>query len=372
MATLSTRQSVVPSPSGRAAAAHLGQALQPRPLSLSSRALAGHLGIARRYTDTTSLLTPRRLSPPPPPLPDFNQLRADAQRLQQQVAAHDKARTATPVATQAITPAQAGYPIPFLTPAEQARRRAQSKREHDQLVKRLLANYNSFKSQTYLPEVLRELLMKSTKSLLTQLETTKQATAKTQPVTAAGAGYVPVATASDCFMPFWHTQYQETPKGWKSVYLKGKNGKAGHWTKFNHWRDCCNTCKRLIAKASGSAPGVPVQIVLEVQGKLQPQAGATSGFAKLDEYMTLRKPVMIGVDFMSGTTYNNDNTTEHFVVVVGTGTENGRKYYRFFDVGTADVTKGTNPSFRLYYDSATHSFKGKGLLGTYTITQLRF
>lgn len=45
--------------------------------------------------------------------------------------------------------------------------------------------------------------------------------------------------------------------------------------------------------------------------------------------MTLHKPVMIEVDFMPGTTYNNDDTTEHFVVIVGTGTENGKKYYRF-------------------------------------------
>ena len=88
--------------------------------------------------------------------------------------------------------------------------------------------------------------------------------------------------------------------------------------------------------------------------------------------MALHKPVMIGVSFALGVTYNKDKTTEHFVVLVGTGIENGRKYYRFFDVGTEHVKKGTNPKFKLYYDSQTGFCTGKGILGTYTLSQIRY
>ena len=181
-------------------------------------------------------------------------------------------------------------------------------------------------------------------------------------------------TGSDSFMPnsFWHTQYQETPIGWKSIFIKGKNGKPGYWTKFNHWRDCCNTCKRLIKKQLGYTPDRKVQILLESGTNLVSQSEATAGFAELDKYMALHKPVMVGVHFIFGTTYNNDHTTEHFVVIVGAGMDKGRKYYRFFDVGTAHENKGTNPNFRLYYDPTNRSYTGEGILGTYTIAQLRF
>jgi len=83
---------------------------------------------------------------------------------------------------------------------------------------------------------------------------------------------------------------------------------------------------------------------------------------------------MIGVHYKYGTTYNHDKTTEHFVVIVGTGSENGRKYYRFFDVGTAFVKKGTDPKNRLYYDPTTGSYSGQSYATGhyYTMSQLRF
>ena len=85
-------------------------------------------------------------------------------------------------------------------------------------------------------------------------------------------------------------------------------------------------------------------------------------------------PVMIGVHFIFGTTYNHDHTTEHFVVIVGTGVENGVKYYRFFDVGTQHSDKGTSPKNKLYYDHKTGSFVGTSVATghKYTISQIRF
>ena len=68
--------------------------------------------------------------PARPALFAFYRLRADAQRLQQQLAAPDtlaQLRESAPPPTR--TPAQAGYPIPFLSLAQQ-QQRAQQQRAH--------------------------------------------------------------------------------------------------------------------------------------------------------------------------------------------------------------------------------------------------
>lgn len=39
------------------------------------------------------------------------------------------------------------------------------------------------------------------------------------------------------------------------------------------------------------------------------------------------------------------------VVIAGYGSDNGRKYYRFYDPGTAHGSKGANPSNRFYINS---------------------
>lgn len=84
---------------------------------------------------------------------------------------------------------------------------------------------------------------------------------------------------------------------------------------------------------------------------------------------------MVGVTHTFGLKYN-EKTTDHFVAIVGTGTDAKGKYYRFFDVGTVDAKrdKGTDFHNRLYYDPTTGSYAGKSAVNgkTYTISQLRF
>jgi len=103
------------------------------------------------------------------------------------------------------------------------------------------------------------------------------------------------------------------------------------------------------------------------------QSGAAAGFGMLDKYMALHKPVMTGVNHTYGAGYN-EGTTDHFIAIVGTGTDARGKYYRFFDVGTQYLDLGTHTSNRLYYDSKTGSYSGISKVNNlkYTISQLRF
>ena len=344
MGSLSNRQSILRPTSTRAAVAQQGLAQHITRRPVSSRFMAAHLGVGRSQAVSVDVLHRHLPAPVSADIAQFYQLRAAAERIKQQLAAHDRRRS--------ISAKEAGYPAPFLTPEQQKRFR-QEARDRETEKQRLLKEGNRFMKGLYTPAFLFPPANKQ-ESL--------------QPA------------GPDSFMPtsFWHTQFQETPAGWKSRYVKASKGKKGkiipaYWTSFNHWRDCCNTCKRLIKKELGQTPNNQIQVVEEIGGaNVLNKAGSKAGYYKLDAYMALHKPVMVGVSTKLGEKYNYDKTTEHFVVLVGAGVENGVKYYRFFDVGTEKLAKGTNPKFRLYHNSKTGFCMGEGLLGTYTLSQIRY
>ena len=277
--------------------------------------------------------------------------------MQQRLAAHDRQVAAAPAAPFRPTPRPTypGFPSPALSADEQARRQ----RERKALEKRLLDDFNALSKALYLPPFLREALTDPVGNLRPALP-------------AGGRG---------CFMPdsFWQTQYEETPAGWKPKFIKGKNGKPGHWSTFNHWKNCCNTVKRMVGY--NSPIQARIQIVREHGSVKQHteslvlQPTATVGFGRMDQYLALHKPVMVGVHHVYGAGYN-EKTTDHFIAVVGTGTDTKGKYYRFFDVGTLFVSKGTDPRNRLYYDPSNGSYSGRSYAAPasriYTISQIKF
>jgi hypothetical protein len=77
---------------------------------------------------------------------------------------------------------------------------------------------------------------------------------------------------------------------------------------------------------------------------------------------------------------NQDRTTDHFIVIVGSGVDSeGRKYFQFFDNASNYVSKGANFLNRLYYDENTGIIAGKtkvtylggNPLPDYRLTQIR-
>ena len=69
----------------------------------------------------------------------------------------------------------------------------------------------------------------------------------------------------------------------------------------------------------------------------------------------------------------NEGTTDHFIVLIGKSCDNGKVFYRFYDVGTGHENKGASESNRLYLDSSNYSLKGKTAYNGnfYTVTQIR-
>ncbi|WP_139215915.1 C1 family peptidase [Parapedobacter composti] len=71
-------------------------------------------------------------------------------------------------------------------------------------------------------------------------------------------------------------------------------------------------------------------------------------------------PVIVGVDYKSGTSNaSTDNTTDHFIVIVGMGNENGVNYLRYFDNAFSDTFRGAHSSNKLFYNPVTGVMQNK-------------
>ena len=75
---------------------------------------------------------------------------------------------------------------------------------------------------------------------------------------------------------------------------------------------------------------------------------------------------------------NLDSTTDHFIVLVGMGTDSNGKYFRFYDNASSEVSQGANSLNKLYYNSTTGIIIGNSQTDyanrqprSYTITMIR-
>lgn len=100
-----------------------------------------------------------------------------------------------------------------------------------------------------------------------------------------------------------------------------------------------------------------------------------TGVKYIDLQLDLGNPVQVGVDHSLNDKGGklNEGTTDHFIVIVGKSCENGKVYYRFYEVGTGHESKGASENNRLYLDTSSYSLKGKTEYNgsTYTVSQIR-
>lgn len=102
------------------------------------------------------------------------------------------------------------------------------------------------------------------------------------------------------------------------------------------------------------------------------------GLNYLNYALTNGIPVIVGIDDLPNQTKNpdTDNTTDHFVVIVGMGSDINGNYFTFYDNASSLEIQGASSQNKLYYDSQTGLISGnsetnyaEGL--TYTITMIR-
>lgn len=144
--------------------------------------------------------------------------------------------------------------------------------------------------------------------------------------------------------------------------------------------NCLDLAKRQIARSGLTDLGYSSAYkIFDAQGGPYPSV-AKDGVEYIVTKLQAGKPVMVGVDYQAGPSPGNpDNKTDHFVVIVGMGSDSNGNYFTFFDSGSSFPSKGASSSNKLYYDSITGEIKGQTActysdgtaLPQYTVTQIR-
>ncbi|MBC7388131.1 MAG: DUF4280 domain-containing protein [Opitutaceae bacterium] len=97
------------------------------------------------------------------------------------------------------------------------------------------------------------------------------------------------------------------------------------------------------------------------------------GIDYIDSQLKKGNPVVVGVDDnLRVSDYNVHKATDHFFVIVASGCENGKRFYRFFDVGSAKLEQGTNENNKLFIekDLLIQGFSSSKS-HFYTVTEIR-
>lgn len=69
-------------------------------------------------------------------------------------------------------------------------------------------------------------------------------------------------------------------------------------------------------------------------------------------------PVIVGIDDKIGHPGNLDQSTDHFVVIVGMGTDSKGRFFRFYDNASGDPSQGASVENKLYIKYPQRIFTG--------------
>lgn len=161
------------------------------------------------------------------------------------------------------------------------------------------------------------------------------------------------------------------------------------WGTPNINRNCMDYAKAQIAQlgykiSNYNAPGQTFQIYREQTGVNQTKL--QQGVSYLVYALSNGIPVIVGVDDKvgvplahDGTPGNADLTTDHFIVIVGMGSNSNGNYFQFYDNASGSPTQGANSLNLLYYNPSTGIISGQSQtsysqgsnMHDYIITQIR-
>lgn len=151
------------------------------------------------------------------------------------------------------------------------------------------------------------------------------------------------------------------------------NAKTEHW--IHQEPSECWAASVKILKNYGVTGGARTNciIIANQKDKVLTPVNAQNGIDYIDSQLKMGNPVVVGLDDnLRETTYNTHKATDHFFVIVGSGCENGKRFYNFFDVGSKTQEKGTDTSNKLTIkDNLLIEGKSNGGTHNYTITEIR-
>ena len=147
-------------------------------------------------------------------------------------------------------------------------------------------------------------------------------------------------------------------------------------------RNCMEYSKAQIAKKGYqisnyfNSSGQTVQIYTSQNGVNQNEL--QRGLSYLNYALSNGIPVIVGVDDDPNGTKNpqTDNTTDHFIVIVGMGSDTNGNYFSFYDNASSNVNQGTNSLNKLYHSPSNGLISGTSQTSyasglNYIITMIR-
>ncbi|HNP08519.1 MAG TPA: fibronectin type III domain-containing protein, partial [Cyclobacteriaceae bacterium] len=115
--------------------------------------------------------------------------------------------------------------------------------------------------------------------------------------------------------------------------------------------------------------------IADENGDLVIQDDILDGIQLINDHLNRNIPIMVGVDYHDGHPGNSDQTTDHWLVIVGRTTTNNQTCYRYYDAQTGIESIGTSTDNELC-EQDDHSLKdtyreGSVYERTYTVTMVR-
>lgn len=161
-----------------------------------------------------------------------------------------------------------------------------------------------------------------------------------------------------------YSDYDDQTQPWPTIQNVISISDFVGWNRILHptWQ-CMDYAKAQIAKKGYSISnyfdaGQTIQIYTAANGVDKNAAKNAVGYL----ISTLQRgiPVIVGVDDQAGSPNpNTDNTTDHFIVIVGTGSDTNGTYFTFYDNASGDPIQGANINNKLYYYPSTGFITGK-------------
>jgi RHS repeat-associated protein len=139
--------------------------------------------------------------------------------------------------------------------------------------------------------------------------------------------------------------------------------------------DCMGACKKQVAKQGLKIGGYDEAIQMFKSGNQGNPVNRGLGVDLIQKSIEGGNSIIVGVDFTLNQKHNinTDNTTDHFITIVGRGNDDDGEFFTFYENGTSDQTTGTKISKNKLYIKSDGTLEGRTTWYnyTFTVTQVR-
>jgi hypothetical protein len=139
--------------------------------------------------------------------------------------------------------------------------------------------------------------------------------------------------------------------------------------------DCMGACKKQVATQGLKIGGYDEAIQMFKSGNQGNPVNRGLGVDLIQKSIEGGNSIIVGVDFTLNQKHNKntDNTTDHFIAIVGRGNDDDGEFFTFYENGTSDQTTGTKISKNKLYIQSDGTLEGRTTWYnyTFTVTQVR-